>query len=180
MKKESFMLKIIQICAMTLAATLIPFSAWGQNNLKIGYVNAQAIIAESSEAKLVESQFQREMIPWESELQSLQAEIEVLIEQYQAQQASMPLESRVVREDLIVRKQQELQNRAQEIESLASSRREELVQPLMEKITSIIEVVRREGSYTFIFDSSAGVFLSADESFDLTETVTQRLAAGGS
>ena len=49
----------------------------------------------------------------------------------------------------------------------------------MEKINLIIEDIRQQGSYTFIFDSSAGVFLSADESFDLTEQVIQRLGAGG-
>ena len=174
------MWKIIRAGGMVVAAILTPFSIWGQSELKIGYVNAQAIIAESSEATAVEGQFQREMVPWESELQSLQGELEGLIEQYQTQQASMTPQNRVAREQLILGKQEAFQNRAQEIESLAAARRQELVQPLMERINSIIETIRIEGSYTFIFDSSAGVFLSADEKFDLTGEVTQRLAAGSS
>jgi len=173
MSKTNWMVAVVSLLVC------LPWAAAGQNDLKIGYVNAQAIIAESSEATLVEEQFQREMVPWESELQSLQTEIEELIEQYQTQQATMTPGNRAGREELILRKQQEFQNRAQEIESLAANRRQELVQPLMEKISLIIEDIREEGSYTFIFDSSAGVFLSADESFDLTEDVIQRLAAGG-
>ena len=173
------MLKNSWTAGVTLLAALTPLVASGQNDLKIGYVNAQAIIAESSEAASVEDQFQREMVPWEGELQSLQVELENLMQQYQSQQATMTPENRAGREELILRKQQEFQTRAQEIESLASNRRQELVQPLMEKINLIIEDIRQQGNYTFIFDSSAGVFLSADESFDLTEQVIQRLVAGG-
>ena len=173
------MLKTSWTAGVILLATLTPLVASGQSDLKIGYVNAQAIIAESPEAASVEEQFQREMVPWEGELQSLQVELENLMQQYQAQQTTMTPENRAGREELILRKQQEFQNRAQEIESLASNRRQELVQPLMEKINLIIENIRQEGDYTFIFDSSAGVFLSADESFDLTEEVIQRLETGG-
>jgi outer membrane protein len=178
-RRKATMLKTSWTAVVVLLATLTPLGASGQSDLKIGYVNAQAIIAESPEAASVEEQFQREMVPWEGELQSLQVELENLMQQYQAQQTTMTPENRAGREELILRKQQEFQNRAQEIESLASNRRQELVQPLMEKINLIIENIRQEGDYTFIFDSSAGVFLSADESFDLTEEVIQRLETGG-
>jgi len=173
------MRKMIKTCGMAVATTLIPFSLWGQSDLKIGYVDVQSIVAGSAESLVVEEQFQQEMIRWQSELQALQGELEELIGQYQAQEASMTLQSRTSREELILGKQEGFENRSQELEILASTRQQELYQPLMERIISIIEVVRREGSYTFIFNSSVGVFLYADESFDLTEEVTQRLASGG-
>ena len=177
--RQRNMLKIMKTLSLTIMTILIPCSLWGQTVLKIGYVDAQAIAASSTEAASAEEQFQREMVVWESELQSLQIEAEELITQYQTQQATMTPENMAVREELIVRKQQEFQNRAQEIESLAATLRQELYQPLMEKINSIIEEIRQQGDYTFIFNSATGVILSADESLDLTEEVIQRLAAGG-
>ena len=65
------MLKNSWTAGVTLLTALTPLVALGQNDLKIGYVNAQAIIAESPEAASVEEQFQREMVPWEGELQSI-------------------------------------------------------------------------------------------------------------
>ena len=49
----------------------------------------------------------------------------------------------------------------------------------MERINAIIQEIRGAGSYTFIFDVSGGGLIAADESFDLTDDVLERLAAGG-
>ena len=65
-----------------------------------------------------------------------------------------------------------------EIEAEAARRQQELVQPIMERINSIIQEIRRDGSYTFIFDVAGGGLIAADESFDLTDEVMERLAAG--
>jgi hypothetical protein len=48
----------------------------------------------------------------------------------------------------------------------------------MERINNIIQEIRSDGSYTFIFDVAGGGLIAADESFDLTGEVMERLAAG--
>ena len=49
------------------------------------------------------------------------------------------------------------------------------MKPVMEKINTIIQQLRVEGDYSFIFDASAGGLLAADEAFDLTAEVVRRL-----
>ena len=66
-----------------------------------------------------------------------------------------------------------------QIEAEAATRQAELVAPIMERINAIIQEIRSEGSYTFIFDVSAGGLIAADEALDLTDDVIQRLAQGG-
>ena len=168
---------------LILCALLLPgVTARAQTvdgGLKIGYINSSAIVAESSAALAAQEQFQREMVPLESELQALETEIGELMNRYQAQQVTLSPDVRRNRQDQIVQKQQQYQTRMGEIEAEAARRQQELVAPIMERINGIIQEIRREGSYTFIFDVSAGGLIAADEALDLTEEVIQRLAQGG-
>ena len=149
-----------------------------QSPLKIGYINSQVIIAQDPAATAAQEQFQREMVPFESELQALEAEIADLLSRYQAQQITLTANARRTRQDAILQKQQAYQERMAQIEAEAGRRQQELVQPIMERINSIIQDIRNEGSYTFIFDVAGGGLIAADESFDLTSEVMERLAAG--
>ncbi len=168
----------LSMCALLLAG--VPVSAQtAQGGLKIGYINSSAIVAESSAALAAQEQFQREMVPLESELQALETEIGELMNRYQAQQVTLSPDVRRSRQEEIGIKQQQYQVRMGEIETEASRRQQELVAPIMERINSIIQTIREEGSYNFIFDVSAGGLIAADEALDLTDTVIQRLAQGG-
>ncbi len=152
--------------------------AAAQSPLKIGYINSQVIIAEDPAAIAAQEQFQREMVPFESELQALETEIADLIARYQAQQITLTANARRTRADEISQKQQAYQERMAQIEAEAARRQQELVQPIMERINNIIQEIRSDGAYTFIFDVAGGGLIAADESFDLTAEVQKRLAAG--
>ncbi len=152
--------------------------AAAQSPLKIGYINSQVIIAEDPAANAAQEQFQREMVPFESELQALETEIADLLSRYQAQQITLTANARRSRQDAIVQKQQAYQERMAQIEAEAARRQQELVQPIMERINNIIQQIRSDGAYTFIFDVAGGGLIAADESFDLTGEVQERLAAG--
>ena len=159
-----------------LAATAIQTAA--QSPLKIGYINSQVIIGQDPAANAAQEQFQREMVPFESELQALETEIADLMSRYQAQQITLTANARRTRQDAILQKQQAYQERMAEIEAEAARRQQELVQPIMERINNIIQDIRSEGSYTFIFDVAGGGLIAADESFNLTDEVMERLAVG--
>ena len=166
----------LAVLGAVLASTAIQAAA--QSPLKIGYINSQAIIAQDPAATAAQEQFQREMVPFESELQALEVEIADLVSRYQAQQITLTANARRTRQDEIVQKQQGYQERMAQIEAEAARRQQELVQPIMERINNIIQDIRSEGSYTFIFDVAGGGLIAADESFDLTGEVMERLAAG--
>jgi outer membrane protein len=145
--------------------------------LKIGYIHSEAIIAQDPDAVAAQEQFRQDMGPWENELRLLEEEIGTLLNQYQAQQVTLTPDARRTRQRAIVERQESYQQRLQQIEAAASQRQQELVQPIMEKINEVIQDLRAEGDYTFIFDASAGGLIAADEAFDLTDEVVRRLAA---
>lgn len=58
---------------------------------------------------------------------------------------------------------------------MAEQRRDELIQPVMDRINTIIEAVRVEGQYHLILDLAAGSIVAADPALDLTQQVIGRL-----
>ena len=66
------------------------------------------------------------------------------------------------------------------LQQLAAQRQQELVQPVMDRITTIIETMREEGQYSLILDVAAGSIISADSTLDLTPEVIRRLSASES
>lgn len=170
--------RVIMIPGFLAVFGFSPIQAVAQSPLKIGYINSQVIIAQDPAAAAAQEQFQREMVPFESELKGLETDIANLISQYQAQQITLTANARRTRQDQIAQRQQAYQERMAQIEAEAARRQQELVQPIMERINNIIQDIRRDGAYTFIFDVAGGGLIAADESFDLTDEVMERLATG--
>ncbi len=169
------MIRRIALLALAVAAVL-PGRGQAQA-LKIGYIHSEAIIAQDPDALAAQAQFRQEMTPWETELKLLEEEIGTLMQAYQAQQVTLTPDARRSRQRAIVAKQETYQARLQQIEQTAAERQQELVQPIMEAINTVIQALRDEGNYTFIFDASAGGLIAADEAFDLTDLVVARIAA---
>ncbi len=176
MRRVNLIPGFLAVLGAVLGAPAIQAAA--QSPLKIGYINSQVIIAQDPAATAAQEQFQREMVPFESELQALESDIADLIGRYQAQQITLTANARRTRQGEIAQKQQAYQERMAQIEAEAARRQQELVQPIMERINNIIQEIRRDGSYTFIFDVAGGGLIAADEAFDLTDEVMERLAAG--
>ncbi len=169
---------ILMMCALLIPGGIARAQTM-EGGLKIGYINSSAIVAGSSAALAAQEQFQREMVPLESELQAMEAEIGDLMTRYQAQQVTLSPDVRRNRQQEIIQQQEQYQARMGQVEAEMATRQAELVAPIMERINAIIEEIRSEGSYTFIFDVSAGGLIAADEALDLTDDVIQRLAQGG-
>ena len=98
-------------------------------------------------------------------------------EQLQQQQLTLSPEAKRNREAQIQQKATEAQQRMSQLDELAGQRRAELVQPVMDRITEVIEAIRVEGNYALILDVAAGSIISADPALDLTQDVIARLQA---
>lgn len=168
-------ISFVLVAAVGLAA--VPAEA--QAPLKIGYINSQAILEQAPGARQAAEQFDREMQALRAQLQPAADSLDVLIQAYEAQSMTMSADAKQRREQDILQRRETLQQRAAQLETQAGQRRSELVQPVMDRITRVIEDIRVQGSYHLIFDVSAGSIIAADESLDLTEEVIRRLQAAG-
>jgi outer membrane protein len=170
---------------MRLTKALLPIllvlvtapAAQGQANVKIGYIDSQAILDQDPAARQAQQQFEASLATYQAEVQQMGEELQTLIEQYEQQQAMLSAEAKSSREEEIRLKQGEYQQRISELEQQAGVRQAELVEPVMERITAVIEEIRAEGSFSMIFDVAAQRIISTDPALDLTSEVVRRLQA---
>ncbi|MHB1194806.1 MAG: OmpH/Skp family outer membrane protein [Longimicrobiales bacterium] len=160
--------------ALALVFALAAGTAEAQT-LKIGYINSQEILEKAPGAKEAQQAFERDMQGFTTEAQQLQDELTRMQQQLAQQELTLSPEAKRNRQTQIQTKAQEAQTRMAEMDEIAARRRSELVQPVMDKITAVIEKMREEGSYSVILDVAAGSIIAADPALDLTTEVLRRL-----
>jgi len=161
--------------ALMATGFLLLSGAVEAQTLKIGYVNSQEILLSAPGADSAQQRFDAEMQGYQGEISQLETELANLEAALQQQQLTLSPEAKANREAQLQQKFQEYQDRATQLQELASQRRAALIQPVMDQITAVIETIREEGAYSLILDATAGSIVSADPALDLTQEVISRL-----
>jgi len=162
--------------ALALVFALATGTAEAQT-LKLGYINSQEILEKAPGAREAQDAFERDMQGFTTEAQQLQDELTRMQQQLAQQELTLSPEAKRNRQQQIQQKAQEAQERMAEMDQIAAQRRSELVQPVMDRITAVIETLREEGDYALILDVAAGSIIAADPALDLTAEVLRRLEA---
>ncbi|HET7274294.1 MAG TPA: OmpH family outer membrane protein [Longimicrobiaceae bacterium] len=161
-----------------LFAAAVPANA--QAGAKLAYINSQKILAEAPGAAAAQATFESDMETYRAEIETMGAELEALRADYERQQATLSEEAKLAKQQEIQQKFTEYQQRVAELEQTAQRRQAELVSPIMQEISAVIEQIRTEGGYAMIFDAAAGTLITADPALDLTATVLARLQSSPS
>ena len=157
----------------TLALGAAPASA---QQIKIGFVNSQRVLAGTPAVAQAQQTLEREMAGLRASLDTLEQRLQQQQDDIQRQQATLTEPQRQQRQQQLQQQFQAYQQRAGQAEQQMQRRQAELVQPVMKQINDVIETVRREGNFTFIVDSSQGGIVAVDPALDITDRVIQRLA----
>ncbi len=142
---------------------------------QFAFVNSQEILTEMPEVKQAEANL-------EALQQQLQKRLQASVEQFQAEIQDMS--QRIDRGELSPRQQevetQALQEREQELAleeqdmvNQIQTKRNELLEPIYDRVNEAIAEVAEEGGYTFIFDQA--VLLYYTESQDVSDQVRAKL-----
>ena len=139
---------------------------------KLAFVNARRILQSTPGWTTAEQTFTKESEGYRAELQKLQATLDSMASDYEQQSVVLSPTQRQA-------KRTQLETRAQELQQKAQARETELLAPLQQKVNGVIEAMRAEGGYAFIFDVSTqgGNIVAADRSLDLTDKVIEKLKA---
>jgi outer membrane protein len=167
------MKRIAIAIALIVAAT---FSSLGQ---RFAYIDSDYIMENIPEYKAAELEIERISIEWQKELEEKFAEIEQMFRAYQAEAPLLPEEIRRQREETIVSREQsakELQMKRFGRDGELFQKRQELMQPIQDRIFDAVKEIATRGNYAVIFDKSGGVtMLYTDVRYDLSDEVLQRL-----
>lgn len=167
------MYKLIKTFAFAMLLLFISTSAQAQ--LKFGHVNAAELVSMMPETKSADDQVKKFTDDLNQQLQVMLAELQT---KYQAYQKDMNTMSEVAKE-MRGKEIQDLQQRIDDFQQSAQERiqrkKEDLYSPILKKAEVAIKDVAKEGKYSYIFDTSMGAVLHAQESDDIMDLVKKKL-----
>ncbi len=165
-----------KIFALVFLATALSLTAYGQ---RFAYVDTEYILDNIPEYQAAEREIEQLSIEWQTEIENKFAEIDNLYRQYQAEAPLLPEEMKRQREDEIIRKEREakdLQMRRFGREGELFAKRQELLQPIQDRVFEAVEQIANRGNYAVIFDKAGGTaMIFSDVRYDLSDDVLQRL-----
>jgi outer membrane protein len=152
-------------------------------NLKIGYVHSQKILATFKDAIDVQKKLEEIGHQWENEGLEMQQKIQQLRDQYDAQSLLLSEAKKKEKEDeiqnLILQLQKFQQDKFNPQTGEYYKQQAELLQPVYDKINAVIKKIGDDEKFSYIFDTAAGGFLYAStDQPDLTDRVLAELNKG--
>ena len=144
---------------------------------KFGYLNSAAPLSEMPDVK----QAQANLDALKKQLQKKgQQELEQLQKDYQEVQRKYDqgLLSPKLQEEEVARlrtKEQGLAKTEQDMIKQLAEKEESLMKPILDRVNGAIQSIAKEDGFTYIFDTSTGVLLFAEDSLDVTAKVKSKL-----
>ncbi len=157
-----------------IALLVVGIQAQAQQN-KFGHINSDQLLLlmpETNTAKAALQKFNNEL---ETQLQEMYTEYQKKVSEFQNGGELMTDPVKQTKINNI----QDLETRINEFQQTATQslqeKEVELLTPVIEKAQKAIDKVAKENGFTYIFDSSKGTILYAEESQDITEMVKKEL-----
>ena len=115
---------------------------------------------------------------WEKEIAEMDTDIEKLLTDYESRQMILTESSKKEAEDKIIELRDKRMAKVEEIfgeNGKFYQKQAELMEPILNKLKTVIEKIAVEGNYSIIFDAAPGGLLYAKPSLDITELVLEEL-----
>ncbi len=166
------MTKYIAIICLLFGINLF---AQAQSTLKFGHINSNMLLSTMPETKNADSTLQKFGSSLESQLKTMTAEYQSKIADYKAKEPSMADPIREAKMKEISDLEQRIQDFQESAQSSMQKKKEEIYAPIIKKAENAIHDIAKEKSYSYIFDTSVGAVLFAQDSDDVLPLVKAKL-----
>lgn len=159
------------VFALTLALSSL---MWVQAQ-KYAYVNTEYILRNIPEFVDAQKQIDELSVEWQKEIEAKFAEIDALYKQYQNDAPLMTQDMKNRKENEIITKEKEakdLQKKRFGVDGDLYKRRQEMIQPIQDKVYTAIEKRAKQKQFVFVFDRSDNAnIMYADPRNDISNDV---------
>ena len=140
---------------------------------KIVYVNSDSLLTKYEYFKDLKSKMETKGKAAEGDLAAKQQAFQREVQQYQAQQNTLPADQRAATEQRLARKQQELQAYSQNAGAALQNEQAKEQEVLYDKVADYLKGYAKTKGYKMVLTYSKGnsAILFADESLDVTSAV---------
>lgn len=154
-------------------------SAAQSKSLKIGVVQTETILKEMPEAVSADKEIRDLQKLYSDSLAKMQDEFMKKYETYMKQKTMMNAEQQKKEEENLTLQQNQILQFREQVLNIIAKKRDELLAPIKTKILAAIEQVAKEEKLNFIFEKGSDVVLYAEEEFNLTYKVLDKIKRGG-
>lgn len=142
---------------------------------KYAYVDTQYILDNIPEFQDAQDELDEFSEKWQKEIEESYAKVSEMYQKYQAEAVLLPDDVKKKREEEIITKEKEvkeLQRTYFGSEGELFKKRQELVQPIQEKVYNSIESIAATNNYSFVFDKAGGMtLLYGNPKYDISDDV---------
>lgn len=161
--------------AIVAAASVFALStaAQAQDATKIGYVDLQKAIQQTSTGKKAKSELEKEFNAKKAELQKKENDIKKMSEDLEKKKAAWSDDMKAKKAQEFQAEMVKFQREVGESQLNIQKKERELTQPILEKLQAALEKVASEGKYTMVLEKSEQAVLWARKDLDLTDAVVK-------
>ena len=165
MKSKILILSVILLTSITIQAQ------------KFAYVDTDYILNKMPEFKQAQDKLDNLSDDWQKEIENRYEGVEKMYRAYQQEKVLLTDEMTKKREEAIIKKETEAKNLQQKYfgpEGELYAKRQELIQPIQDKIYDAIQQLATNNKYQVIFDSSSNlIMLYKNKNLDKSDKVLE-------
>ena len=157
------------------ASVLIMSNSLFAQSLKFGHINSSELIQAMPQTKQADSTLRKYGESLDAQLKGMTAEYQNKLQSYQSKRDSFPDFIRQTKEKELEDLGGRIQDFQQTAQESIQKKKEELYGPILKKAETAIKDLAKEKGYSYIFDTSAGTVLYAQDSDNMMAAVKAKL-----
>ncbi len=146
---------------------------------KFAYVDSDYILGNIPEYQVAQQKLDELALEWQEEIEAKFEEIDRLYKEYQSEAVLLPADMRKKREEEIIAKEneaKELQKKRFGQNGDLFKKRQELIQPIQDRLYDAIRDISEQENYAVIFDKAGSLtMLYTNPRFDISDQVLRSM-----
>ena len=164
--------------ALLILVSFLLLSA-GSYAQKFAYVDTDYVLNNIPEFNQAQDKLDEISKQWQAEIEGIYAEVDKMYRDYQTQEVLLTDEMKKKREEAIIAKEKsakDLQKKRFGPEGDLYGKRQELIQPIQDKVYDAIQQLAANSKYAVIFDSSSDlIMLYSSPNLDKSDKVLENM-----
>lgn len=158
---------------LVAVALVLGGATYASAELKVGYIDLQKVLNESSSGKAAKEKIGQKVKEYEIQVQTQQKELQTAKEELEKQALLLSNEARSQKEREYQQKLKDLQRFTKDIREELQMKDADFTRQILDEILKIVSKYGEDKGYTIIFEKNESSLVYASEQIDVTAEVTK-------
>jgi outer membrane protein len=159
--------------ALGVALSFLMGSSVYAADLKIGYVDMQKAIKETSVGKKAKKELEKDFNAKKAALQKKEADLKKMNDDLEKKKVALSDDVKAKKAQELQQEMLKFQREVGESQLNIQKKERDLTQPILEKLQASLDKVAKEGGYTLVLEKNEQSVLWAKKEVDLTDAVVK-------